>query len=62
MTTSAGEDRFSIRRAASLTRWNAVLLSRNRIGFFYAFVMPLLPLLLLATGTVDLPPWARAPS
>ena len=50
MTTSAGEDRFSIRRAASLTRWNAVLLSRNRMAFLYAAVFPLLPLALLFTG------------
>jgi ABC-2 type transport system permease protein len=50
MTTSAGEDRFSIRRAASLTRWNAVLLSRNRMAFLYAAVFPLLPLVLLFTA------------
>lgn len=41
---------FSIRRAAGLTRWNAVLLSRNRLALVYASVMPLLPLLLLLTG------------
>jgi len=46
MTTAS----FSIRRAANLTRWNAVLLSRNRLAFVYAVVMPLLPLLLLFTG------------
>ena len=34
----------------SLTRWNAVLLSRNRLAFFYAVVLPLLPLALLFTG------------
>lgn len=43
-------EHFSFRRAASLTRWNAVLLSRNRLAFFYAVVMPLLPLALLFTG------------
>jgi len=46
MTTA----RFSIRRAASLTRWNTVLLSRNRVAFFYAAVFPLVPLALLFTG------------
>jgi ABC-2 type transport system permease protein len=43
-------DRRSLRRVASLTRWNTVLLSRNRLAFFYAVVMPLLPLALLFTG------------
>jgi ABC-type Na+ transport system ATPase subunit NatA len=43
-------DRFSVRRTASLTRWNAILLSRNRLAFFYASLLPLLPLLLLLTG------------
>ncbi len=42
--------RLSLRRTASLTRWNAVLLSRNRLALFYAAVMPLLPLGLLFTG------------
>lgn len=46
MSTSA----FSFRRAAGLTRWNAVLLTRNRLAFVYAVVLPLLPLLLLLTG------------
>ena len=41
---------LSLRRTVSLTRWNAVLLSRNRLAFFYALVMPLLPLGLLFTG------------
>ncbi len=50
MSTATAADRFSVRRAASLTRWNAVLLTRNRLAFFYAVVMPLLPLILLATG------------
>ncbi len=48
MTTSA--DRLSLRRTASLTRWNAVLLTRNRLAFFYAVGLPLLPLALLLTG------------
>jgi ABC-2 type transport system permease protein len=43
-------DRFSLRRTASLTRWNTVLLSRNRLAFVYAAVLPLLPLGLLFTG------------
>jgi len=42
--------RLSLRRTASLTRWNATLLSRNRLALFYAAVMPLLPLGLLFTG------------
>ena len=50
MTTTTITDRFSIKRAVSLTRWNAVLLSRNRLAFVYAVVMPVLPLLLLFTG------------
>ncbi|MBE2320968.1 ABC transporter permease [Solirubrobacter sp. CPCC 204708] len=41
---------FSPRRTANLTRWNVVLLSRNRLAFFYAAVFPLLPLALLFTG------------
>jgi len=48
MTTLA--DRFSLRRTASLTRWNTVLLARNRLAFMYAVVLPLLPLGLLFTG------------
>ena len=43
-------DRLSFARTAGLTRWNAVLLSRNRLALFYAAVMPLLPLALLLTG------------
>ncbi len=41
---------LSLRRIARLTRWNAVLLSRNRLTFFYAAVLPLLPLALLFGG------------
>jgi ABC-2 type transport system permease protein len=41
---------LSLRRTASLTRWNAVLLSRNRLAFVYAALLPMLPLLLLLTG------------
>jgi ABC-2 type transport system permease protein len=47
MTTTTA---FSLKRAVSLTRWNAVLLSRNRLAFVYAAVMPVLPLVLLFTG------------
>jgi ABC-2 type transport system permease protein len=43
-------DRFSVRRAASLTRWNTILLARNRMALFYAAVFPLVPLALLFTG------------
>ena len=50
MSTATVADRFSIGRTARLTRWNAVLLTRNRLAFVYAVVMPLLPLLLLFTG------------
>lgn len=42
--------RISPRRTATLTRWNAVLLTRNRLAFVYAVVLPLLPLLLLLAG------------
>jgi ABC-2 type transport system permease protein len=41
---------ISFRRTANLTRWNAVLLTRNRLALFYAVLMPLLPLALLFTG------------
>jgi ABC-2 type transport system permease protein len=41
---------LSLRRIANLARWNAVLLARNRLAFFYAVVLPLLPLALLVTG------------
>ena len=44
MTTATSPIALSLRRTASLTRWNAVLLSRNRLAFVYAVVMPLLPL------------------
>src|SRR3954469_12721947 len=40
----------TIKRAAQLTRWNAVLLSRNRLAFISAAFMPALPLVLLFTG------------
>jgi VIT1/CCC1 family predicted Fe2+/Mn2+ transporter len=42
--------RLWVRRAANLTRSNVVLLGRNRLAFFYAVMMPLLPLALLFTG------------
>jgi ABC-2 type transport system permease protein len=41
---------LSLRRIARLTRWNAVLLSRNRLTLFYAAILPLLPLVLLFGG------------
>ncbi len=49
-TTLTPADRFSPRRTASLARWNSVLLSRNRLAFFYAVLLPLLPLGLLFSG------------
>jgi ABC-2 type transport system permease protein len=49
-TTATVAERFSLSRTARLTRWNAVLLSRNRLAFVYAVLLPLLPLLLLFTG------------
>lgn len=48
--STATADRFSVKRTTSLARWNLVLLTRNRLAFVYAVVMPLLPLLLLLTG------------
>ena len=50
VTTSSVADRFSVRRTTSLSRWNMVLLSRNRLAFFYAVLLPLLPLGLLFVG------------
>ncbi|MDO9354512.1 MAG: ABC transporter permease [Solirubrobacteraceae bacterium] len=41
---------ISVARTAHLTRWNAALLARNRAALFYAVVMPLLPLGLMALG------------
>lgn len=41
---------LSFSRTASLTRWNATLLVRNKLAFAYAAVFPLLPLALLFTG------------
>ena len=48
--TATVADRFSVRRTASLSRWNTILLSRNRLAFFYAALFPVVPLLLLFTG------------
>jgi ABC-2 type transport system permease protein len=50
VATATIADRFSVRRTARLAHWNAVLLSRNRLAFFYAVLLPLLPLGLLFTG------------
>lgn len=41
---------LSLRRIARLTRWNAVLLARNRLTFAYAALLPLVPLALLLAG------------
>jgi hypothetical protein len=50
MTTPTVAVRSSIRRTVRLTRCNVVLLFRSRLAFFYAVLMPLLPLALLFTG------------
>lgn len=41
---------FSLKRTMGLARWNAVLLTRNKLAFVYAVVMPLLPLLIMLAG------------
>ena len=41
---------FSLTRTMGLARWNLVLLTRNRLAFFYAVAMPLLPLVIMFTG------------
>lgn len=50
MTTTIAAGRFSIPRTVGLSRWNVVLLSRNRLAFFYAALLPLAPLVLLFIG------------
>lgn len=41
---------LSVPRTARLARWNAVLMTRNRLALVYGVVVPLLPLLLLLSG------------
>src|SRR5262245_59718207 len=41
---------LSLKRTLILARWNAVLLTRNKLAFVYAVVMPLLPLLIMFSG------------
>ena len=41
---------FSLKRTLGLARWNAVLLTRNKLAFMYAVIMPLLPLLIMLAG------------
>lgn len=41
---------LSVPRTARLARWNAVLMTRNRLALTYGVVVPLLPLLLLLSG------------
>jgi ABC-2 type transport system permease protein len=48
--SSSTSTAFSPARTAHLARWNAVLLTRNRMSLVYAVVMPLLPLALLLAG------------
>lgn len=45
-----GAGGFSIRRTLHMARWNAVLLTRNKLALFYATVLPLAPLLLVLAG------------
>lgn len=52
-TTTAADptrDRFSPGRTAHLTRWNLVLLARNRLALTYGTVLPLSGLLFLLAG------------
>lgn len=41
---------FSVPRTARLAKFNAILMSRNKLAASYAFVLPLLPLALLFAG------------
>ncbi|MBE2320786.1 hypothetical protein DVA67_032805 [Solirubrobacter sp. CPCC 204708] len=41
---------FSLKRTLNLARWNAVLLTRNRLAFVYAVVLPVLPILIMLAG------------
>ena len=41
---------ISLPRVARLARWNAVLLTRNRLALLYGLVLPLAPLALLLSG------------
>ncbi|GAA4668846.1 ABC transporter permease [Nocardioides nanhaiensis] len=50
-TTSSGSGGgFSTRRTVHMARWNAVLLTRNKLALFYATALPLAPLLLVLAG------------
>jgi ABC-2 type transport system permease protein len=49
-TATTPADRFSLRRLAHLTRWNLVLLARNRLALVYGTVLPLAGLALLLPG------------
>lgn len=49
-TTAPTRDRFSLPRTAHLTRWNLVLLARNRLALTYGTVLPLAGLLFLLAG------------
>lgn len=41
---------ISLTRTAGLARWNAVLMTRNKLALLYGVVLPLTPLALLFTG------------
>jgi ABC-2 type transport system permease protein len=48
--TSTSSGGFSVRRTATLARWNLNLLLRNRLAAVYATVMPMVSLAFLFTG------------
>lgn len=50
METTTPALRLNPQRLRTLTRWNTVLLVRNRLALTYAVVLPLAPLLLLLAG------------
>jgi len=50
MSTLPVVPRISVPRTFRLARWNAVLLTRNRLALTYAVVLPLFPLALLLGG------------
>ena len=49
-TTGTISNSFSLKRTLGLAHWNAVLLTRNKLAFVYAAVLPLLPILIMLAG------------
>ena len=49
-TTGTVSNYFSLKRTLGLAHWNAVLLTRNKLAFVYAAVLPLLPILIMLAG------------